>query len=204
MRYLFSSDQIPCAISPRAGVRKNERFPGVARTRTCCNRHLFREMQVSTLTREHRTYRLFNWLYNGHASLLVTNLLRDGTSARVRNKNCVLSLISCRYENLVGIGRSPNKLIHPTVELWQQILHSLRRAVVEHQPELIALVAGAGLRAPGQVLAFGRVGGVEIPARRSRHLHRLCRRVRQIERINLRAGAGRRLRIRILGKGQLL
>ena len=78
--------------------------------------------------------------------------------------------------DFLGIRR-PCKLIHPIFKLRQQILDCLCRPVVNHQPELIALVAGARLGAPRQVFSVGRVGGVEVAAERSAHLHRTGRRI---------------------------
>jgi hypothetical protein len=96
----------------------------------------------------------------------------------------------------------PRKLIHPIIKLRQQILDRLRRAVVEHQPELVALVAGPRLRAPRDVLAVGRVGGVEVAARRGADLDWLGRHVGQIQRKDAGAGADGRLRVEVLSEGQ--
>ena len=62
--------------------------------------------------------------------------------------------------------RRPSKLIHPvdrTSAARSLIVFCL--PVVQHQPELIALISRARLAPPRQILSVGRIGGVEIAAR---------------------------------------
>src|SRR5271157_4025241 len=91
-----------------------------------------------------------------------------------------LSRISAGEIEHLGVRR-PRKLIHPILKLRHHIFDPHRRAVIEYQPEFIALIATAGLRAPGYVLSIGRVGRVEVAARRDADRYRLRRRIGQVE-----------------------
>ena len=98
----------------------------------------------------------------------------------------------------------PCNLVHPILKLRQQILDRLRRPVINHQPEFIALVSGARFRAPRQILAVGRVGGVEVATQRRANLHWLCCRIGQIQGEDVGIGTDGRLRVKVLGEGQFL
>src|ERR1039458_2599543 len=114
-----------------------------------------------------------------------------------------LSASTTRENDLLGT-LPPSKLINPVIKLRQQILDRLRRAVIQHKPELISLIPGPRLRTPRQIFSIRRVGRREIAARRSAHLHRLRRSVGQVKREDIGIGAYGRLGIEILSKRQLL
>src|SRR4051812_28892169 len=91
-------------------------------------------------------------------------LLAVGIQHLIHCKNLSFAFVARSEVDRMRIDWSPREFIHPVVELRQQILDGLRFAVVEHQAKLVAFVARAGLGAPGDVLAVGGVGGVEVAA----------------------------------------
>ena len=83
---------------------------------------------------------------------------------QIGDENRCFTLLVFGEQEVLCVWR-PGELFHPVVQRGgKQILDLLRLSVVKHQPEAVALIAGAGLRAPGQITAVGRVGGIEVAA----------------------------------------
>ena len=115
----------------------------------------------------------------------------------------LFSLVSRGEIDILAIRR-PRKLIHPVVELRQQVFGRLCGAVVEEEAEFVAFVAGAELAAPREVFAVGGVGGVEVAAFGCADLHRLGCGVGEVEGEDVGVGADGGLGVEVLSECQFL
>ncbi len=134
---------------------------------------------------------------------LALDLNKGSYTIDTGHENGRLAFLSRRIKDRLRVRR-PRKLIHPVIMLRQQISDCFGRAVIQHQPEFIALVTGPRLRTPRQILPVWRVSRIEVAAGRSRDFRRLRRRIGQVERVDLRADGEGRFGIGVLGVGQLL
>ena len=76
----------------------------------------------------------------------------------------LISTLLCEEINILGVG-APFEVVHPVVELLCQDPLLSCRPVVEGKTEAVALIAGHGLEAVGDVVSVGRIERLSVPCR---------------------------------------